>query len=105
MASMEAQITNTDDYSYRLDEDPITMGCYSAGRSWHEPVDGGTKLSLDKCTFTRGAPMTGTGNINDDLGTFRLDVRLGPRSHLRYFDNPMGQSVKGTYRRNGLFKR
>ena len=43
--------------------------------------------------------MTGTGNINDDLGTFRLDVRLGPRSRLRYFDNPDGvKSVKGTYR-------
>ena len=99
MASMEAQITNTDDYSYRLDEDPITMGCYLGGTLKYEPVDGGTKLSLNKCAFTRGAPMTGTGTINDDAGTFRLDVRLGPGSHLRYLDNADGvTSVRGTYR-------
>ncbi len=99
MADMEAQISNTDDYNYRLDEDPITMGCYLGGSLKYEPVDGGTKLTLNDCAFTRGAPMTGTGNINDDAGTFRLDVRLGPGSRLRYFDNADGvKSVKGTYR-------
>ncbi len=99
MASIENQINNTDDYSYRLDEDPITMGCYLGGTLRYEPVDGGTKLTLDKCAFTRGAAMTGSGKIDDDAGTFRLNVEFPGRNRLAYFDNADGvKSVRGTYR-------
>ena len=99
MSSMEDQISNTDDYSYRLDKDPITMGCYLGGTLRYEPVDGGTKLTLNKCAFTRGAPMTGSGKIDDNAGTFRLKVRLGGRNRLNYFDNADGvKSVTGSYR-------
>ncbi len=101
MASMEAQVTGTDDYNERLDKDPITMGCYLGGTLRYQPVSGGTKLSLDRCAFTRGAPMTGSGLINDDAGTFRMTVSLGPGSRLRYLDDANGvQSVRGTYRRH-----
>jgi pimeloyl-ACP methyl ester carboxylesterase len=106
MADMETQITNTDDYNYRVDEDPITMGCYDGGTLTYTPVTGGTRLlpsgtrlTLKACAFTRGAPMTGSGFINDDAGTFRLAVRLGGRNRLVYFDDPDGvKSVRGRYR-------
>jgi pimeloyl-ACP methyl ester carboxylesterase len=99
MTSMEAQIANTDDYTYRVDEDPITMGCNLGGTLTYTPVDGGTALKLDRCVFTRGAPMTGSGRIDDDAGTFRLTVRLGGGNRLAYYDDADGvTSVRGTYR-------
>lgn len=102
MSDMEAQITNTDDYTERLDKDPITMGCYDGGTLRYEPVSSGTRLVLDRCAFTRGAPMTGTGRIDDDAGTFRLAVGLdgrGGRDRLVYLDDANGvKSVRGTYR-------
>jgi pimeloyl-ACP methyl ester carboxylesterase len=98
MAAVETEITNTDDYVYRLDEDPITMGCYLGGTLRYTPVEGGTNLTLDKCLLTRGAPMTGSGTIDDDAGTFRLNVRLGIRNRLNYFDNADGvKTVSGLY--------
>ena len=99
MASMEAQITNSDDYTYRVDADPITMGCDLGGTLTYTPVDTGTVLALKGCTFSRGAPLTGAGRIDDDAGTFRLVVRLTGRDRLSYFDDADGvKSVKGTFR-------
>ncbi len=99
MQSMEAQISSSDDYTYRVDKDPITMGCNLGGTLTYTPVTGGTNLKLDRCTFTRGAPMTGSGRIDDDAGTFRLTVDLGGRNRLAYYDDADGvTSVKGRYR-------
>ena len=99
MSSMEDQITASDDYTYRLDADPITMGCDRGGTLTYQPVDGGTRLTLRSCTFTRGAPMTGAGRIDDSAGTFRLAIRLYGRNRLTYFDDANGvKSVKGVFR-------
>ena len=99
MSSMENQITASDDYTYRLDADPITMGCDLGGTLTYRPVDGGTQLTLKGCAFTRGAPMTGTGRIDDNAGTFRLAVRLAGPNRLTYFDNADGvTSVTGKFR-------
>lgn len=99
MSDMETQITNTDDYSYRVDKEPITMGCYDGGTLTYTPVKSGTRLTLDRCAFTRGAPMTGSGLVDDDAGTFRLAVRLGGHDRLSYFDDADGvRSVRGVYR-------
>jgi pimeloyl-ACP methyl ester carboxylesterase len=99
MASMEAQITSSDDYTYRLDADPITMGCSFGGTLTYRPVDSGTLLTLKSCAFTRGARMTGAGRIDDDAGTFRLTVRLGGPNRLSYVDDANGvKSVRGTFR-------
>lgn len=113
MADMETQITNTDDYNYRVDEDPITIGCYNGGTLTYTPAKGGTRLmpsgtrlTLRACAFTRGAPMTGTGFINDDAGTFRLAVRLGGRNRLVSFDDADGvKSVPGRYRGEAVNQR
>ena len=98
LRSMEDQITGTDEYHYRLDQDPITMGCDLGGSLRYEPVAGGTRLKLDRCSFTSGAPMTGTGMIDDETGTFSLAVGL-PGGRLRYSrragDRP---SVRGAFR-------
>lgn len=99
MSSMEGQITGTDDYNERLDKDPITMGCYLGGTLTYTPVEGGTTLKLDRCAFTRGAPMTGSGRVDDNAGTFRLAVRLAGHDRLVYLDDADGvTSAKGTYR-------
>ena len=75
------------------------MGCDLGGTLTYTPVDTGTVLALKGCTFSRGAPLTGAGRIDDDAGTFRLVVRLTGRDRLSYFDDADGvKSVKGTFR-------
>jgi pimeloyl-ACP methyl ester carboxylesterase len=99
MSSMEDQITASDDYTYRLDADPITMGCDRGGTLTYRPVDGGTRLTLKGCSFTRGAPMTGAGRIDDTAGTFRLAIRLYGPNRLTYYDDANGvKSVRGIFR-------
>ena len=98
MSSMDDQILNTDDYNFRLDTDPITMGCDLGGTLRYQPVDQGTRLVLEGCAFTKGAAMTGSGLIDDDAGTFALNVTL-PGGRLRYARNADDvRSVSGTYR-------
>jgi pimeloyl-ACP methyl ester carboxylesterase len=99
MAAIETEITNTDDYVYRLDKKPITMGCYLGGTLRYQPVKNGTGLVLDHCSFTAGASMSGAGKIDDDAGTFRLAVALGRGDRLAYLDDANGvKSVRGIYR-------
>jgi hypothetical protein len=55
-------------------------------------------LTLSRCTFTSGAPMTGDGTIDAHARTFRLSVRL-PRGTLRYARHQEGRPVvHGTLR-------
>ena len=100
MASMEDQINNTDDYSYRLDEDPITMGCYLGGTLRYEPVDGGTKLTLEQ---VRVHPGRADDRERQDRRRRRHVPAQRPSSSAgtgsNYFDNADGvKSVRGTYR-------
>ena len=98
MSSMDDQIVNTDDYAFRLDEDPITMGCDLGGTLRYEPVEQGTRLVLKDCTFTKGGAMTGSGLIDDDAGSLALTVTV-PGGRLRYRRNADDvRSVSGTYR-------
>ncbi len=97
MSSMDDQITSTDDYNYRLDKEPITMGCDFGGTLRYGPVTGGTQLTLRACAFTQGAALTGTGRIDDDAGTLSLSVTL-PGGQLRYLRDADGvRSVGGRY--------
>jgi hypothetical protein len=102
MTSLDDQIENSDDYSYRLDADPIVMGCDFGGTLAYSPVDGGTALTMDRCAFTAGLGASGTGRIADD-GSVRLDVRL-PVGVLHFRRDADGNpSVSGTFRGQPLF--
>lgn len=97
MTSMDDQILTTNDYQNRLDEEAITMGCDFGGTLTYTPTDSGTAVALDGCTFTPGAALSGTGTVDDDAGTFRLDV-TGDGDDLHYERDADGNtSVRGIF--------
>ncbi len=82
MEVLVAQILNSDDYVYELDQDPIRVGCDFGGVLVYTPSARGTTLELDGCQMTDGVPVTGRGSINDSSGTVKLGVTL-PGGELR----------------------
>jgi pimeloyl-ACP methyl ester carboxylesterase len=98
MRRTDDQILNTDDYVFRYDAKSLTIGCDRGGTLTYAPTDTGTSVTLTRCAFTADVPLTGTGTIDDDAGTFELDVRSGAdRLHYER-DGDGGRSVTGTYR-------
>ena len=97
MSSMDDQIFTTNDYQYRLEDEPLTIGCDFGGTLTYTPSDTGTDVSLATCAFTPGAAMTGSGAADDEAGTFELDV-TGEGDRLHYErDAQGGTTVGGTY--------
>ena len=97
MHSLDDQIFNTDDYYSRFDADPLAIGCDFGGTLTYTPGDAGTSVKLDRCAFTPGLPVTGTGATDDDAGTFVLDATSGgDRLHYER-DADGGTTVKGTF--------
>ncbi len=98
MQSMDDQLLNTEDYLSRLDDEPIAAGCDFGGSLTYALTDSGTKITLDACEFTDGLPISGTGTVDDDAGTFALDATVAGDA-LRYRRNGDGDtSVTGTFR-------
>ena len=98
MSSMDDQITYTNDYQYQVDSDPLAVGCDFGGSITYTPNDTGTALALDRCEFTDGLPMTGTGAFDDDTGGLKLDVTI-PDGTLKYTRSGEGKlHVTGTFR-------
>ena len=97
MQSLDDQIFTTNDYGYRLDADPLAIGCDFGGTLTYTPTDVGTDVTLDGCAFTEGMPLSGSGSADDDAGTFEIDVR-GSGDSLHYErDAEGGVSVTGQY--------
>jgi hypothetical protein len=97
MTAVDDQIHYTNDYQYRLEDDALTMGCDFGGTLTYTPDDTGTAVALQDCAFTPGVALTGSGAIDDDAGTFRLDV-TGDGDDLRYERDADGNTqVSGTY--------
>ncbi len=98
MRSIDDQIINSDDYAYRLDKTPIAAGCDYGGAMTLTPSSAGTTIGLNACEFTPNLAVTGTGEINDDAGTFALDVTIGSDT-LHYTRDADGRThVTGTFR-------
>jgi hypothetical protein len=95
--SLDDQIFSTNDYGYRLEDEPLTMGCDAGGTLTYTPTDVGTDVSLAGCAFTPGLAFTGTGSADDEAGTFELDVDRGGDSLHYERDAEGGVAVTGRY--------
>ena len=96
-ASVEQQLLNTDDYSYRYDSSTrLASGCDLGGSMTYRPVASGTRVDLLNCTLTRGLPMTGAAILGDD-GSFVLSIKISGRA-LRFDRDADGKvTVSGTF--------
>jgi pimeloyl-ACP methyl ester carboxylesterase len=83
MASMQGQIVEAAAAAGALEDGSLTVGCKLGGSIEYRRIAGRTELTLAGCEFTRGAPMSGAGAIEDGTRTFRLSVRL-PQGTIRY---------------------
>ena len=98
MQSIDDQILNTDDYLNRLDAEPHHRRLrlrrhrhLHADRQRDDDHPRGVRVHGD-------LPVTGTGTVDDDAGTFALDA-TDRRRPLRYERDGDGDtSVTGTYR-------
>lgn len=97
MSALDDHILNTDDYLARFDAEALTVGCDYGGTLTYTPTDSGADLTLRSCAFSQGASLTGEGTIDDDEGTFALDVASG-RDRLEYDRDADGnRAVEGTW--------
>ncbi len=98
MASMDDQITYTNDYQYELGDEPLAVGCDFGGTVTYTPSDTGTDLVLTRCAFVADLPMTGTGAYDDETGGMSLEIRVlgGDLSYTRDGDGAV--AVSGTFR-------
>ena len=79
--SIEDTLLNSDDYNYRFDTDPISLGCDRGGALTMRAGSAGTRIDFTRCAYTPGLAMTGNANLSDD-GSYRLSVRIGSQSFL-----------------------
>ena len=95
--SIEDTLLNSDDYNYRFDTDPISLGCDHGGTLTMRAGSAGTRIDFTRCAYTPGLAMTGNANLNDD-GSYRLSVRIGSQSFLYTRDADGRVQVSGTFR-------
>jgi pimeloyl-ACP methyl ester carboxylesterase len=97
-SAMDDQVVGTDDYSYRLEDEPLAIGCDHGGSLTYAPTDEGTGLTLAACEFTEGLPVTGSGAIDDESGGLEMTITI-PDGTLTYSrDGDGNRSVTGTFR-------
>lgn len=101
MISADNEIYYLPEYYYWDVETPTTIGCPYGGTMAFEPTDVGDSLTLDKCAFTDGFILTGTGGNDYDASLFTLEVTLsgvgsGTLSYTRD-DNQGTTTLTGDY--------
>lgn len=101
MAAIEDEILNGVDYQYWDGVKPLAYGCPFGGNITYTPNSQGSKLKLETCAFTTDGQATGTGQINDNTGSFALTVTFKApgqvQGHLVYVHDPKGhRTAKGS---------
>lgn len=97
MTAVDDQILYSDAYQNRFDDEALTVGCDFGGTATYTPTDTGSTVTLTSCEVLPDLPMSGEGTVDDDAGTFALDVTSGA-DELEYERDADGNtSVTGTY--------
>ncbi len=98
MTAIDREINGSTDFLNWSGEGRLRYGCLFGGWIRYRPNVVGYRITLHDCRFTRGLPLTGTASINDERGTFKLDVTGPAGLDLVYRRDADGnRSVTGTY--------
>jgi len=101
MLAIDDEINAGVDYQYWDGTSPLTYGCPFGGTIRYTPNSVGSWLSLDRCAFFDGLAATGHGLIDDDAGTFALNLRFsgsGSSRTIHYTRNARNRvSVSGDH--------
>jgi pimeloyl-ACP methyl ester carboxylesterase len=93
-------INNLPEYYYWDYSTLTVIGCTYGGTLAFSPSFEGHQFRLSDCAFSEGWAMTGNGTVNDEAGSFRLDVQItGEAEGLLIYtvDADGNASVSGTY--------
>lgn len=95
LKAIDDEINAGVDYWYWDYTDPLGYGCPFGGTIRYEPNDPGSHLTLDACAFFDGLQVTGTGQIDDNAGTFTLNVTFsgsGTSTKIHYLRDAKGKT-------------
>ena len=96
--SIDDQIVNTDDYAYRLEDEPLSVGCDFGGTITYTPTDTGTDLALTACEFTDGrAGHRDRGDRRRERWSHHEDARYPTDRWTTLATATGNRSVTGTY--------
>jgi hypothetical protein len=97
-SSVDDQVVGSNDYNYRLGDEPLVVGCDHGGTMTYTPTDVGTDLVFSACEWTEDVPVTGSGAIDDETGGMTLEIEV-PDGTLTYArDGDGNRRVTGTFR-------
>ncbi len=94
-SSIDDHVFATDDYVYRLDANPLPIGCDFGGTLTYTPTDVGVDLAFEACAFTPNLPLTGSGTADDEAGLFVMDLTLSNGSIHYERDADGNRSITG----------
>ncbi|MFN8624291.1 MAG: alpha/beta hydrolase, partial [Chloroflexota bacterium] len=81
----DREIVNLPDLAVWAGESPLRVGCPFGGTVAYAKGDGRTELNLDRCAFTKGVPVTGTGTLVGFAGALELTLDSGdPAAPVTY---------------------
>lgn len=101
LIAMDDEIYYLPEYYYWDVFTPTTVGCPFGGTLAFEPSDSGDLLTFERCVFSQGLILNGTGGNNYDEGTFTLELTLsglnsGELSYIRD-DNEATYTLTGLW--------
>jgi len=104
LTPLDAMVATDDEINWSPDfwnwdgVEPLAAGCLHGGVVAYVATDIGYEATLTDCAFTDGLPLTGEAVIDDEAGTFSLDVTSGVDTDLAYLRDADGEAtVAGTW--------
>lgn len=99
MVATDDEVNNSPDFWNWDEVEPLSVGCLHGGALHYTATDVGYEVTLTDCALTDGLPLSGEAVIDDEAGTFSLDVISSGDTDLAYTRDADGEvSVSGRWR-------
>jgi hypothetical protein len=74
--SIDAELNHVPEYYYSYGEEEESFACPYGGSFTFGPGDTGLAYSFEKCAFTEGFEITGTGGFNDETSVVTFETQI-----------------------------